>query len=69
MATPNSVDSLIDYSFRRLGHPVVDINVDRQQAEERVDDALDFFGDLNVVAGNHHPHGVPGDHLFGKRRA
>ena len=43
MATPNSVDSLIDYCFRRLGDPVVDINVDRQQAEERVEDALDFF--------------------------
>ena len=45
MATPNSVDSLIDYCFRRLGDPVVDINVDRQQAEERVDDALDFFAE------------------------
>ena len=45
MAAPYSVDTLIDYSFRRLGAPVVDINVDRQQAEERVTDALDFFSE------------------------
>ena len=45
MATPYSVDTLIDYSFRRLGAPVVDINVDRQQAEERINDALDFFSE------------------------
>ena len=54
MATPNSVDSLIDYSFRRLGHPVVDINVDRQQAEERVDDALDFFAERHFDGVERH---------------
>ena len=45
MAKPYSVDTLIDYAFRRLGEPVIDINVDRQQAEERVEDALDFFSE------------------------
>lgn len=45
MATPNSANSLIEYSFRRLGAPVIDINVDREQAEERVDDALQFFAE------------------------
>ena len=54
MATPNSVDSLIDYSFRRLGHPVVDINVDMQQAEERVDDALDFFAERHFDGVERH---------------
>ena len=43
MAKPNSVDTLIDYCFRRLGSPVVDINVDYQQAKERIEDALDMF--------------------------
>ena len=43
MSKPNTVDTLIDYCFRRLGAPVVDINVDYQQAKERLDDALDFF--------------------------
>ena len=38
-----SRDQIIDYAFRRLGEPVIDVNVDRQQAEERLDDALQFF--------------------------
>jgi hypothetical protein len=36
-------DGLIDYAFRRLGAPVIEINVDRQQAEERLEDAIQFF--------------------------
>jgi hypothetical protein len=43
MARPTSRESLIDYSFRNLGHPVVEINVDYEQAEDRLDDALDYF--------------------------
>ena len=45
MPVPHSVDTLIDYAYRRLGSPVIDINVDRQQAEERVEDAIDFFAE------------------------
>jgi len=65
MATPNSVDSLIDYSFRRLGHPVVDINVDMQQAEERVDDALDFFAERHFdgVERHYYQHKVTSDDI------
>jgi hypothetical protein len=43
MATPNSRESLIQYSLRQLGAPVVDINVDWQQCEDRLDDALQYF--------------------------
>ena len=43
MAQPNSRDELIDYSLRKLGAPVIEINVDRQQCEDRLDDALDLF--------------------------
>ena len=43
MARPNSRQSLIDYCLRRLGAPVVEINVDWQQCEERLDDAFDYF--------------------------
>lgn len=42
---PNSRETLIDYAFRRLGSPVIDINVDYAQAEERLDDALDYFAE------------------------
>ena len=45
MSKPNSVDTLIEYCFRRLGAPVVDINVDYQQAKERIDDALELFAE------------------------
>ncbi len=45
MAAPNSRESLIEYSFRRLGSPVIEINVDWQQAEDRVDDALQLFSE------------------------
>lgn len=33
----------IDYCFRSLGAPVVQINVDRQQAEDRLDEALEYM--------------------------
>ena len=43
MATPNSRQSIIEYAFRQLGSPVIEINVDWQQAEDRLDDALQYF--------------------------
>lgn len=43
MANPNSRETLIQYSLRRLGAPVVEINVDWQQCEDRLDDAFDYF--------------------------
>lgn len=43
MATITTKEQLIEYSFRQLGKPVVDINVDYQQAEDRLDDALQYF--------------------------
>ncbi len=36
-----------DYCLRRLGWPVVDINVDDDQVEDRIDDALQFFNDYH----------------------
>ena len=43
MATVSSKDELIEYSLRKLGAPVIEINIDREQAEDRVDEALQFF--------------------------
>jgi len=45
MAIPTSRDDLIDYSLRKLGSPVVEINVDRQQCEDRLDEALELFAE------------------------
>jgi hypothetical protein len=43
MAAPNSRETIIDYALRNLGHPVIQINVDYQQCEDRLDEALEFF--------------------------
>lgn len=43
MATPNSRQTLIEYALRSLGHPVIQINVDSEQCEDRLDEALQFF--------------------------
>ena len=39
----NSRTKLIDYCLRRLGHPVIEINVEDQQLEDRIDDGLQLF--------------------------
>ena len=43
MANPNSRDSLIEYCKRRLGDPVIEINVDEDQLEDRLDEALQYY--------------------------
>jgi len=47
MSTPNSRTTLKDYCLRRLGHPVVEINVDDDQVDDRIDDALAFYRDYH----------------------
>jgi hypothetical protein len=36
-----------DYCLRRLGFPVIEINVDEQQVQDRIDDALQYFSDYH----------------------
>ena len=43
MASVTTRQGLIDYCLRRLGQPVIEINIDEDQLEERVDDAIEFF--------------------------
>jgi len=43
MASPTSRQTLIDYCLRRLGSPVIEINVDTDQVEDRVDDAVALY--------------------------
>lgn len=47
MAQPTSRQTLKDYCLRRLGHPVININVDDSQLEDRIDDALDIFAEYH----------------------
>jgi len=45
MANPTSRESLIQYCLRKLGAPVVEINVDWEQCEDRLDEALQYFNE------------------------
>ena len=43
MAQPSTRQELIDYCLRKLGAPVLEINVAEEQVEDLVDDAVQFF--------------------------
>ncbi len=47
MANPTSRATLKEYTLRRLGAPVIEINVDDAQLEDRIDDALQFFAEYH----------------------
>jgi len=44
MANPSTKTELKSWCKRKLGYPVIDINVDDDQVDDRVDEALQFFG-------------------------
>lgn len=50
MANPTTRQELIDYCLRRLGSPVIEINVDDDQLEDRIDDALQFYQEYHTDA-------------------
>ena len=50
MATPSSRQGLIDYCLRKLGHPVVEVNVDEDQIEDRIDEAFQVYRDYHYDA-------------------
>ena len=50
MASPNSRQTLIDYCKRRLGEPVIEINVDEDQLEDRVDEAIQYYQEYHSDA-------------------
>ena len=43
MAKPNSKSTLKEYIKRKLGAPVLEINVDDDQFDDRIDEALQYF--------------------------
>lgn len=47
MANPASRDELKKYCLRRLGHPVIEINIDEDQMQDRIDDALAYYRDYH----------------------
>jgi hypothetical protein len=43
MAIPNSKTTLKQWCKRKLGYPVIDINIDEDQCDDRIDEALQYF--------------------------
>jgi hypothetical protein len=47
MAKPRTRQEFKEYCLRALGAPVIEINVDDAQVEDRIDQALQYFADWN----------------------
>jgi hypothetical protein len=45
MAKPSSRQELIDYCLRKLGYPILEINLSDEQIDDLVDDALQYFNE------------------------
>ena len=48
MATPNTKDTLKEYCLRALGKPVIEVNVDEDQVDDRLDEALQYFAEYHM---------------------
>lgn len=47
MATPATREEFKEWCLRELGHPVIEINVDDDQVDDRIDEALQYFRDFH----------------------
>ena len=43
MSKPSTRQGLIDYCLRRLGYPVLEVNVDEDQIDDLIDDSIQYF--------------------------
>ena len=50
MAKPTTREQLKEHCLRALGAPVIEINIDEDQCEDRVDDALQFYQEFHSDA-------------------
>lgn len=53
MAKPYDKESFKDYCLRKLGHPVIQINVSDEQIDDRIDEAFSFFSDYHYNGSEH----------------
>lgn len=47
MAVPTSRDTFKEYCLRKLGKPVIEINVDDDQVDDRIDESLRYYWDYH----------------------
>jgi hypothetical protein len=53
MAKPASRDEFKQYILRKIGHPVIQINVSDDQLDDRVDEAIQFWNDYHYNGSEH----------------
>ena len=60
MANPTTRAELITHCLRRLGEPVLEVNVDEDQIEDRVDEALQFYQEYHsdAIVKNYYKHAI-----------
>ena len=65
MATPASRTALSDYCLRALGHPVIEVNLDDDQIEDRIDEAVQYFQEYHsdAIIRNYRKHVVTADDI------
>lgn len=49
MATLTSKEEFKEYCLRKLGKPVIEINVDDDQVSDRIDEALKYYWDYHLM--------------------
>ena len=56
MAQPTSRNEFKDYCLRKIGFPVIEVNVEDMQVEDRIDESLSYYWDYHFVDGEfcHH---------------
>lgn len=47
MSIPASREQLKDWCLRQLGHPVIEINIDDDQLDDRIDQAIQYYRDFH----------------------
>jgi hypothetical protein len=50
MAKPTTRETLIKYCLRKLGDPVIEINIDDDQIEDRIDEAIQYYQEYHSDA-------------------
>ncbi len=60
MSKPSSREQLKQYALRQLGKPVIEINVDDDQLEDRIDEGIQFFQEYHFdgIEKMYHTHRV-----------
>ena len=68
MARVSTRKGLIDHCLRRLGEPVIEVNVDPDQIEDRVDDAIQLYQEFHSDATfrNYYAHTLTQEDIDGQ---